>query len=334
MYTLYKYYPPLLRLESGKILPHFKSKVLVVVPVFNEAGHLEESCREIRRFLPEGHHLILVDDRSTDASWEVLKGIAGAYPHTTSTIRLSRNFGKEDAVCAGLDRALQICRSLAAEMPKCVIVMDADLQHPPEVIPRMIKLWARGFKVVEARKEQEKKTFLHSFLTRVYLQMFRGMTGVDLEGASDFKLLDQQVLQAWKSLEEGNPFFRGIVAWMGFEKAAVTFQPPCRVEGESKWSFRSLVDLGISSIINFSALPLQLVTLTGVIFFVFAILLGVQTLYEKIAGSAVDGFTTVIILQLIIGGSLMFSLGIMGTYLGKIHQGIKRRPRYLVEEGS
>lgn len=307
-------------------------KVYVVVPLFNESKHIRETSKKIRSFLPTNHHLVFVDDGSVDSSWEVLKTIEADFSHATSILRLSRNFGKEDAICAGLAKVLQIYRSHDSRGPKCAIVMDADLQHPPQLIPEMIELWKAGFKIVEARKENERKSYPHQFFTRIYLQIFKSMTSVDLEGASDFKLLDIQALQAWETLGENNPFFRGIVAWMGFKKTTITFKPAIRTQGTSKWSFLSLLNLGTSSIINFSSLPLQIITFTGAVFFVFSILLGVQALYRKIGGTAVDGFTTVILLLLIIGWLIMFSLGMIGTYLGKIHQEIKRRPRYFIEE--
>jgi glycosyltransferase involved in cell wall biosynthesis len=298
------------------------------VPFFNEEKHLTQVAARIREVLEsigETFELILVDDGSRDGTWNKLQRLAGDRQDIYA-IRLSRNFGKEAALAAGLEQA----------KGDAVITLDGDLQHPPALIEEMVRLWRTGqADVVEAKKTfHHRDTAINRIGARVFYDLQKRLTGSDLQGASDFKLLDRKVVDAWKHIGERNLFFRGICQWLGFRQVSIPFTVEERVGGRSKWTLNRLLDLAVTGIVSFSSLPLQLTTLLGLIFFVFSGLLGLQTLYMKLAGNAVSGFTTVILLVLITGSLVLLSLGIIGAYLAQIYEEVKGRPRYLVSESA
>ena len=200
--------------------------------------------------------------------------------------------------------------------------MDCDLQHPPKTILEMYKLWTEGFEVVEGVK----------MFVKTFYNIISGSTGIDMSRASDFKLLDRKVVDSFLALPERHVFFRALSSWVGYKTAYVEFDVQERELGESKWSFKSLVKYAINNITSFSAAPMQLVTGCGIIFFIFAVIFGVYSIVKYFLGYSLEGFTTVILLMLIIGGILMFSLGIIGYYISKIYEEIQLRPRYIVSE--
>lgn len=297
----------------------------VVVPLYREGLHLATTVRalvEVLGTLDLGYEVILVDDGSSDDTWTVIADQSRLLPCVTG-IRLSRNFGKEAALAAGLEQA----------RGDAIVVMDGDLQHPPTLIPRMVQCWRDGAEVVEAVKQHRGTESAYSRIrANIFYAIFSRLAGYDLRGASDFKLMDRRVLGAWRGMGERNLFFRGMSAWLGFKRAQLPFDVPDRVGGESNWSVLQLVRLAMTAVTSFSSAPLQLITLTGAGFAVFAVVLAMQTLYQKIAGNAVDGFTTVILLLLVIGGAVMLGLGIIGTYIARIYDEVKGRPRYIVAE--
>lgn len=301
-------------------------KISIVIPVYNEGRHIADSLKIIQNCLEQDisrYEFILVDDGSTDNTWSVLTDLA-AQQTGLRAVKLSRNFGKEAALCAGLAQA---------DGEAC-ITMDCDLQHPPELIPEMVRLWREeGYEVVEGVKSSRgREGVLNRTGSIIFYYMLYKLSGYNLNHASDFKLMDKKVLKAWCTLNEYSTFLRGMSAWLGFKRTAVSFEVTDRVAGRSKWSFFNLFKLAIHSIVSFSSLPLHLVTLLGILFLIGSFILGIQTLYGKIIGVAADGFTTVILLQLIIGSTLMISLGIIGTYIARIFDEVKRRPRYVVSE--
>jgi dolichol-phosphate mannosyltransferase len=241
-----------------------------------------------------------------------------------AAIRLSRNFGKESAIAAGLEMAAG----------DACIVMDADLQHPPSLLPHMVQRWREGgWDVVEAVKSHRgRESATQRIVTRAFYRAASWLTGYDLQDASDFKLIDRRVLVEWRRLGERATFFRGLVAWLGFTRTQILFEVPPRRIGHSRWSLGALSLLAVHAVTSFSALPLQLVTLIGLLMLLVAILLGAQAVRLWFEGLALPGFTTVILLQLIIGGFLMLSLGIIGTYIARIYDEVKGRPRYVVRE--
>jgi polyisoprenyl-phosphate glycosyltransferase len=298
----------------------------VVVPLFQEASHLPEVIARIRAHAAatgESYEIVLVDDGSRDDTWGVISH-ESASAADLRALRLTRNFGKEAAVCAGLDAA----------RGDAVVVMDGDLQHPPELLPQMVEVWKRGgVDVVEAVKASRgRESVRHRLAARAFYFILRTLSGHDMRNLSDFKLMDRRVVSAWQRLGERNLFFRGMIAWLGFERAEVHFSVAGRIGGESGWSLIKLVKLAVTAVTAFSSSPLQIVTLLGAAFFLFAGVIGAQTLYRYVTGNAVSGFTTVILLMLAIGGVQMVCLGIVGTYLSRIYEEVKGRPRYLVRD--
>jgi polyisoprenyl-phosphate glycosyltransferase len=298
----------------------------LVVPAYQEAQGIAAGVRAIRAAaqatgLP--FEIVIVDDGSTDGTWEAVTLLEGEVPELVG-LRLSRNFGKEGAIAAGLD---------VVGGDACV-VMDADLQHPPALVPEMVRRWREGgWDVVEAVKAHRgRESALHQMTARTFYRVAAWLTGYDLQDASDFKLLDRRVLTEWRRLGERATFFRGLVTWLGFRRTQVTFEVPARQNGRSRWSLFALGGLAVHAVTSFSALPLQIVTVFGLVILLIAIVVGAQAMRLWFEGRALPGFTTVILLQLIIGGFLMISLGIIGTYLARIYEEVKGRPRYVVQE--
>ena len=212
-----------------------------------------------------------------------------------------------------------------------VIVMDCDLQHPPEVIPQMWKLWLEGAEVVEGIKcSRGKESLAHKLSAGLFYKIMSKLIRMDMNASSDFKLLDRKVVDVLLTLPERNTFFRALSFWVGFRTQSVTYEVRERQFGESKWSFFSLMKYAVTNATSFSTLPLQLVTVMGVVSILFSVALFIQTVVKFLSGTAVEGFTTVILLILIIGGFLMLSLGIIGHYIDRIYEEVKGRPKYII----
>ncbi|TYQ16206.1 UNVERIFIED_CONTAM: dolichol-phosphate mannosyltransferase [Acetivibrio alkalicellulosi] len=300
--------------------------ISIVIPVYNEGKQIFNNIDVIKNTLLNHkipHEIILIDDGSIDNTWTELKRLSSQFPNIRG-FRLSRNFGKEFALWAGID---------AVGNNPC-IVMDSDLQHPPEIIPEMIRLWKdEGYEVVEGVKSSRgQESIFSKFSAKFFYFLLKKLSGYELNNASDYKLLDTKVLNSLKNMQERNTFFRALSAWVGYKRTSVSFEVAERTKGTSKWSKIKLFKLAITAITSFSSLPLHIVTILGSIFCLAAIVLSIHTLYFKIRGIAAGGFATVILLQLIIGGLLMVSLGIIGTYIARIFDEIKLRPRYIITE--
>jgi dolichol-phosphate mannosyltransferase len=298
----------------------------LIVPAFNESQGLDATVREIHLQAASTRlpfTIVVVDDGSTDATWEVLSRLAGEI-RELHAVRLSRNFGKESAIAAGLDLS----------QGDATVILDADLQHPPRLIPEMVRLWQHeGWDVVEAMKSHRgRETWLQRVAARTFYRVARALTGQNLQDASDFKLLDRRVVDAWRRFGERATFFRGLVAWLGFRRTQIFFAVQERTGGRSRWSLQALMSLAVHAVTSFSALPLQLISVLGFVTLLLAAVVGIQALRLWWAGLALPGFTTVILLQLIVGGFLMISLGIIGTYVARIYDEVKARPRYVVRE--
>jgi glycosyltransferase involved in cell wall biosynthesis len=293
--------------------------VSLVMPAYNEEQALAATVREAQQQLPGEHEIIIVDDGSSDRTWEIATTLAKVDARIRG-LRLSRNFGKEAAIAAGLEAA----RGDAA------IVMDCDLQHPPQLLGEMIAIWQRGdAEVVEAFKRTRGR-----FASRMFYALFERLSGIDLIGASDFKLLDRRVLDTYNRLRERNVFFRGLTAWLGYRRAAVHFDVPARSTGQSRWTRAKLLGLAVTAILAFSPIPLFIVLALAAIFFVVSVLLGAWALYLWAAGEAVSGFTTVILLILMSGSMILAGLGVIGLYLAKIYDEVRGRPRSVVSEAT
>ena len=211
--------------------------------------------------------------------------------------------------------------------------MDCDLQHPPTVIPEMYQLWKEGFEIIEGVKSSRgKESKLHSLCAKSFYNIISKATGIDMSQSSDFKLLDRKAMDALLIMPERAPFFRALSSWVGFKTTTLPFEVQEREIGTSKWSVWSLAKYAVRNITSFSGAPLQFITLLGWIMFFAFIILAIQSLYRYFSGTALEGFTTVILLQLIIGGALMISLGIIGLYISRIYEEIKARPRYIISK--
>ena len=297
----------------------------VVLPSYNEEASIPRAADTITAILIDAdipHELVFVDDGSRDRTWTVIQEQAGRHPQVRG-VRFSRNFGKEAAIFAGLAQA----------RGDCTLVMDCDLQHPPEKAVEMYRLWQEGYQVVEGVKASRgKENPLHTFAAKSFYSIISRATGIDMSRASDFKLLDRRAVDTLLAMREKNAFFRALSSWIGFQTTQVEFEVQPRLEGESKWSIRSLVRYAITNITSFSAAPLQLVTLLGVVVFLCSVVLGIHSLWQWASGNALEGFTTIILLQLFIGSILMICLGIIGYYIAKIYEEVKDRPRYILSD--
>jgi dolichol-phosphate mannosyltransferase len=212
--------------------------------------------------------------------------------------------------------------------------MDGDGQHPPSLLPEMVRMWqSSGADIVEAvKRSRGRESVFGKSAALVFYFLLHKLSGFDFKGASDFKLLNRKAVDAWLKMGERNVFFRGMTAWMGFTTVQIPFEVVPRSGGQSTWSYLKRLKLALTGITSFSSLPLQLVSFVGALFLVFSVVLGLQTLFLQVTGRAVSGFATVILLLLIIGSLLMISLGIIGEYLARIYEEVKGRPRYLVKE--
>ncbi len=299
----------------------------VVLPTYNEEDNIESAYKSIREVLiPEGieFELVYVNDGSKDKSYEKICELSKKVGDAKILgVSFSRNFGKEAAILAGLANATgDVCA-----------VMDCDLQHPASTLVEMYRLWEQGFEVIEGVKHSRgKENPLYRGFARLFYKLISHAAGVDMARASDFKMLDRKVVDEYVKLPERNIFFRALSSWMGYKSITVEFDVEQRKSGSSKWSLDSLVRYAVGSISSFSTAPMQLITLSGVFFFVFSFVLGIQSLIRWFSGNALEGFTTVILLILIIGSLIMVSLGIIGFYMARIYEEIKHRPRYIVDE--
>ena len=295
----------------------------IILPSYNEEKMIPIAARRLGEILsPENidYELVFVDDGSRDSTWQQIRTVAEGDSHVVG-VHFSRNFGKEAAMFAGLEEA----------KGDCCVVIDCDLQHPPEKIVEMYRLWEEGYEVVEGIKEDRgEESGLHRFAANSFYGIISKLTNIDMASSSDFKLLDRKVVDTLNALPERNVFFRALSFWVGFKKAEVSYRVQERTEGESKWSTKSLIKYAITNITSFSSAPLHLVTVLGFIMAAVAVVFSIISLVQKFMGVALGGFTTVIVLLLFIGSVLMISLGIMGYYIARIYDEIKGRPKYIV----
>lgn len=297
----------------------------VVIPSYNEELNIVNTSSVVSQILEENkiaYELIFVDDGSKDKTWEKIKE-ASEKNSKVRGVKFSRNFGKEACIFAGLGHAVG----------DCCVVIDCDLQHPPEVIPRMFELWTQGYQIIEGvKKSRGKESLFHKMSAGLFYKIISKCTNIDMEASSDFKLLDRQVVDTLLTLKERNTFFRALSFWVGYRSITVEFEVAEREFGVSKWSLKNLMKYAINNVTAFSSAPLTIIPIMGGIFLICSLILMIQTLVKWGMGHAVEGFTTVIILLLVIGGVLMISLGVIGYYIAKIYDEIKERPRYIVSE--
>lgn len=295
----------------------------VIIPSYNEEENIARTAARLREILTGAkipYELIFISDGSRDDTFAEIERAA----QQDANIRgyeFSRNFGKEAAIFAGLGMA----------KGNCAVVIDCDLQHPPEIIPEMFALWKQGYDVVEGVKsDRGDESRLHKLFVDIFYGTMSKLMRMNMNDTSDYKLLDRRVIDVLLSLKESNTFFRALSFWVGFSSTSIRYEVQERTAGESKWSFTSLLKYALMNTTSFTTAPLQLVTLLGIASIAMAVIMGLQTLFRYFTGTAVEGFTTVILLVLIIGGFIMLSLGIIGHYLARIYDEVKGRPRYII----
>jgi dolichol-phosphate mannosyltransferase len=308
-------------------MEEYMALLSIVLPAYNEEQNIGMATERLSTLLKENnidYELIFISDGSKDGTYGQIVKASEANPRVKGA-EFSRNFGKEAGIFAGLELA----------SGDAVIVMDSDLQHPPEVIPQMWKLWQEGAEVVEGIKsDRGNEGLLHKAFAGLFYKIMSSLIKMDMNSSSDFKLLDRKVVRVLLELPERNTFFRALTFWAGFRTESVYYEVQERQYGKSKWSFASLMKYAITNATSFSTLPLQMVTVMGCVLIFFSVILAVQTMVRYFTGTAVEGFTTVILLILIIGGFLMISLGIIGHYIARIYEEVKGRPRYIISNAT
>lgn len=292
----------------------------IIIPAYNEEENIENTASVISGIMRENSidcEILFVDDGSRDRTWELIENLS----RTNKSVRglkFSRNFGKEGAVFAGLKR----CRG------DCAVVIDCDLQHPPALMVEMYSLWKQGYQVVEAVKASRgKEGFLYKLFAKSFYGLMKSSSGINMQGASDYKLMDRQVVDALNELPERITFFRALSSWVGFKTTQIEFNVAPRNAGKSKWSFKKLFKFALSNLTSFTNAPLHLVTVMGIIFFIAAVAFGIVDIVGACSGVQQNWLLPLLLLT---GSVIMLALGVIGYYLSKIYEEIKDRPRYLV----
>ncbi|MFA6015756.1 MAG: glycosyltransferase family 2 protein [Gallionellaceae bacterium] len=308
--------------SSAPITP----EISILIPAFNEAQGILTFLERLFAMMNSvclNFEIWVIDDGSSDATWGQLSAAQAHYPQLHG-VRFTRNFGKEAAILAGLRHA----------QGKAVIVMDADGQHPVEILPDMINLWRNGKAQIVAG--QKASRVIESFKSRVnsfvFNKLMRALTGLDLSNASDFKLLDRHVVEVMLAFPEKVRFFRGMTVWTGFNTHFISFDVSPRLAGNSHWSNAQLMQLAVTAITSFSAKPLGLVLRLGFLGMIAAFLLLIQAIYSWFAGIAISGWTSLTVVVLFFGSANLMAIGILGAYLAQLFNEIKARPEFLVRE--
>jgi glycosyltransferase involved in cell wall biosynthesis len=303
-----------------------RQRISFVVPVFNEQDNIALLVKELTTVAlskPYDFELIFVDDGSTDKSLSVIKELAHVYPYIFY-IELSRNFGHQYALKAGLDLS----------DGDCVISLDCDLQHPPEVVSAMIEKWEQGYDIVYTRRKDDKKL---PWLKRKTSAMFYGMLNTisDLQlekGTADFRLMNRKAVDAFSTLNESELFIRGLVKWAGFRQTAIDYQPRERNAGKSKYNFKKMLSFAVRGITSFSVRPLKLIAYLGLTLFLISMILVPYALISYFIGHVVSGWTSLMITVIFFGSLQLLMLGIIGLYISKLVIQSKNRPLYLIRE--
>ena len=298
----------------------------VIIPAYNEEEMIKKTSETISGIL-DGENidfeLLFINDGSSDNTWKAITEEA-ARNKRVKGVCFSRNFGKESAVFAGIAEATG----------DCCVVLDCDLQHPPEKIVEMYRLWEQGYEIVEGVKTSRgKESAMHSFAAKSFYNIMSDAVGFDMSRASDYKLLDRKAMNVLLNMNEKNAFFRALSSWIGFKSTEVTYDVREREAGESKWSTRSLIKYAINNITSFTSAPIHLITISGWIVAILGLGFSVEALYRHFfIGNDQPGFTTVIILICFTAAMIMIGQGIIGIYISKIYDEVKGRPRYIIDK--
>lgn len=304
-----------------------RPELSIVVPVYNEAANLAPLVRRVTAVAEKcvrSFEIVFIDDGSSDASLETLRAL-NREDQRLRTITFSRNFGKEIAIAAGLDHA----------EGDCVVIMDSDLQHPPETIEHFVEKWREGYKnVYGQRRDRDNESKLRRWFATKFYRVFEAFGEIALPpGAGDFRLLDRQAVTALRAMPERARFSKGLYAWIGFKSVGVPYDVAERASGVTKFSYRKLTRFALDGLMSFSTLPLKIWTYIGTIVSTFALTMALFFLSRTaIYGVDVPGYASLIVSVLFFAGVQLMSLGVMGEYIGRIFAEVKRRPLYLVAE--
>ncbi len=299
----------------------------VVVPVYNEELVVNETYRRLKNVMEstgEPYEIIFVNDGSRDGTREIVTGLC-RQDKNVKLIDLSRNFGHQLAITAGMDNA----------SGQAVIVIDADLQDPPEVIIEMIKKWKEGYDVVYGKRIKRKgETFFKRFTAKLFYRLLKGIADVDVpQDVGDFRLIDRKVCDALKLLPERNRYVRGLISWLGFRQTGVEFVRDERFAGESKYPLKKMIKFAMDAITSFSYRPVKIATYVGTVIsaasFIYLIVVVIQKLFTR---TTVPGWASIVAINLFFNGIILIMLGIIGEYIGRIYDESKRRPLYIIRE--
>ena len=300
----------------------------IVIPVLNEENNIQTLYDEIARVVKEIEHkeIVFINDGSTDSTLQIIKSIR-SHDKSVHYIDFSRNFGHQSALKAGLDS----CSS------DIVISMDGDLQHPPSLIPELIRRWREGYDVViTTREDTRESSLLKKVTSQNFYRLMGRISNLDLKpGSADFRLLDRKVVDVLKRFDEGDTFYRGYVAWSGFDQIEIPYTPDKRRSGNTKYTPRRMIRLALNGLLGFSVLPLRLVTLIGTFISIFSFLYAFYAICVKLfSDSAVSGWASIMAGIYFLGGIQLFCIGICGEYIGRTFMEVKRRPHYIIAETS
>ena len=298
----------------------------VIIPSYNEEQMISMTAKTISDVLVSeniDHEILFVNDGSSDKTWDIICEEAKKDPHVRG-VSFSRNFGKEAAVFAGLSEAAG---------DACVVI-DCDLQHPPEKIPEMYRLWEQGYEVVEGVKNSRgQESGVHKKAAETFYKLISRATKIDMSRASDFKLMDRRVVDTIISMPEKKAFFRAVSSWVGYKKTRVEFDVAERVAGESKWSRGALIRYAISNITAFSSFPVRFASYVGIAMIAAFIVIGIFAICIGAGGNPTGGmFLGLLAFMFLIGGIVLLAIGIVGYYVARTYEETKGRPRYIVSE--
>jgi glycosyltransferase involved in cell wall biosynthesis len=307
--------------------PRKNPTVSIVIPVFNEVESIPilfDHLKKVLQGLPFNFELLFVDDGSTDGTYLAIKD-EQKRDRRVKALSLSRNFGHQAALTAGLQYA----------SGDAVITMDGDLQHPPSLIPTLIEKWREGFEIVYTTRESTAdESFFKRMTSRLFYRIINSFSETPVQPfAADFRLLDRAVVRSLNTLEERDRFLRGLIGWLGFSTVGISYTADTRAAGKSKYTLGKMIKLALNGIISFSAAPLHLVTYLGIIASFLGFLYGIYSLYVRFfTNDTVQGWTSLVIVILFLGGVQLISIGILGEYLIRVYDETKRRPLFIVRD--
>lgn len=300
----------------------------IIIPAYNEEENIVNTASVIGGIMKENSiefEIIFIDDGSKDKTWEITERLAAEENSFVRGVKFSRNFGKEAAIFAGL----KACSG------DCAAVMDCDLQHPPQLLTQMYEMWKNGAQVVEAKRAARgRESLAYRICAKTFYRFMEKSSDISMEGDTDYKLMDRQVIDALNELPERITFYRGLSSWVGFKTERIEFEPEPRHAGKSKWGFKKLFKYALNNITSFTNAPLQFITAAGILCFCAGIIYGIVMIILQATGHPQTQTSALTLIVLFISAVLMWGMGIIGYYLSKIYYEIKARPRYIISKDT